>query len=273
MIILFSILQIALFISANQLSSNAIYQSFEVHSDGTVYDRTAQEKDWNVQWSEDDKMSNFAAITNEEAYSGNNSLRITHSPDKASGGSAAWELPEEDEYYLSYKVKFEEDYDFNGDVHSGGKLPGLSSSDGWLSGGQTSNGSNGFTIRYMWDEDGRAKLYVYHMDRPEQWGESFYFEDESGQPVYFEAGKWHELTQRVEINEGDRKNGSIEVWMDGEQVLNIDGLQFVNNGSGIDSLYFSNFHGGSDSGWYPDKESYTYYDDFVISTDPADVGL
>lgn len=259
--------------SVNQLSSDAIYVGFENHSNGTTYNSTAQEEDWDVLWSDDSKMNNYSKITNEEASSGKNSLQITHSPNQSSGGSAAWQVPEQDVYYLQYDVKFEEDYDFNGDVHSGGKLPGLSSSDGQLSGGQTATGSNGFTTRYMWDEDGRAKLYVYHMDNPGQWGESFYFEDESGNPVYFQAGEWHEITQRVEINDGDQKNGSVEVWMDDEKVLDIDGLQFVDNGSGIDAVYFSNFHGGNDSGWYPDEESHIYYDDFIVSPNAADVGL
>ncbi|VEP14188.1 conserved hypothetical protein [Hyella patelloides LEGE 07179] len=257
----------------NQPSSNAIVQSFEGHSNGTVYDHVAQKKDWNLLWSQDARMKNFAKITNSEAYSGNNSLRITHSPTQASGGGAVWEIPGKDVYYLQYKVKFEAGYDFNGRKYSGGKLPGLTSTDGQASGGQDANGSNGYTTRYMWRENGQAEAYVYHMDKPGQWGESFDFKDVSGQDVYFKPGEWHELTQRVEINDGNQKNGSLDVWMDGQQVLNIDNLRFVNNGSKVDAVYFSNFHGGSGPDWYPDKESHIYFDDFVVSTNPADVGV
>lgn len=253
--------------------SQATRVGFETHEAGTIYDRSAQSKDWDVVWSKSNWMNNYTNITDREAYSQQKALRITYPIDATAGGSAAWKLPPQKEYYLSYWVKFAEDFDFDGSKKSGGKLPGLSGAGGYCSGGQHCNGNNGFSSRYMWGENGRVKLYLYHMNKPTKWGENFWFKDKLGQDIYFQRGKWHNLIQRVKINDGILSNGEIDVWIDGEQVLSLSGLQFVSNNKKIDSLLFSTFHGGGNSDWWPDHEVYSYFDDFVISTNASDVGL
>ena len=79
--------------------------------------------------------------------------------------------------------------------------------------------------------------------------------------------------QRVRINDGDRSNGEIDVWMDGERVLDLNELRFVTNNRGIDALMFSTFHGGSTDDWLPERTVYSYWDDFIVSPNAADVGL
>ncbi len=66
---------------------------------------------------------------------------------------------------------------------------------------------------------------------------------------------------------------SLDVWMNGEQVLDLDGLKFVTNNKGIDGILFASFHGGSSSDWFPERTQHSYFDDVVVSTDAADVGL
>lgn len=257
------------------ISSQAITVGFETHVPGIKYNRAVQSQDWDAVSSNDNWM-NRATITDSESHSGDQSLRITYLPNETSGGSAVWALPSENEYYLSYRVKFANDFDFDGPRKSGGKLPGLAGRNeagNLCGGGQTCTGDNGFSSRYMWRNNGRAELYLYHMDKPDQWGERFDFEGSDGSEKYFQRGKWHNLIQRVKINDGNQLNGEVDVWLDGEQVLSIDELRFVTNNQGIDSLYFSTFHGGSGSDWLPEREVYSYWDDFIISTDPADVGL
>lgn len=185
------------------LSTQAITVGFENHNVGTEYDRSAQEKDWEVNWVDTKLTDDSAFISDQEAHSGNKSLEISYSPDERKGAGAAWAIPEQREYYLSYWVKFEDNFDFDGSKNSGGKLPGLAGAGGYCSGGETCNGNNGFSSRYMWGEQGRAKLYLYHMDKPTQWGENFWFKDSNGRDIYFETGQWHNLIQRVKINDGD----------------------------------------------------------------------
>ena len=257
------------------IKTKAIKVGFETHLPGIKYNKFAQSKDWDAISSKESWMKH-ALITNKESHSGKKSLRITYPANMRSGGSAIWNLPSRSEYYLSYWVKFEDNFDFNGSKKSGGKLPGLGARDAaedLCSGGKICTGDNGFSSRYMWRRNGRATLYLYHMNKPGRWGETFNFEDKDGNKQYFQKGKWHHLIQRVKINDGNQSNGEVNVWMDGKQVLTIDKLKFVTNNQGIDSLYFSTFHGGKTREWLPQREVYSYWDDFIISTNPADVGL
>ena len=253
-----------------QLSNDAISVDFENHTNNTSYDYSAQSQDWDVAWS--NQMDRFASISNQEARSGNNALQMTYPANEQSNAGAKWQVPSSQEYYLSYWVKFDGDFDFDGSKYSGGKLPGLGSGD-LASGGTKPTGTNGFTSRYMWREGGKATLYLYHMDQPGTYGEDILLQDSNGNDKYFERGQWHNMIQRVKVNDGSQSNGEIDVWMDGEQVLDLDNLKFVTNGQGIDTTYFSSFHGGNGSEWWPDRDDNAYFDDFVVSTNAADVGL
>lgn len=253
-----------------QLSSNALSVGFENHGNGTRYDYSAQSQDWDVAWSY--QVDQFGTISNEESRSGSNSLKILYPSYQQSNAGSKWEIPSQKEYYFSYWVKFEDNFDFNGSRHSGGKLPGLGAGD-LASGGNIPNGTNGFTSRYMWREDGKAVLYLYHLDQPATYGEDILLQGEDGSQKYFERGKWHNLIQRVRTNDGTQANGEVDVWLDNEQVLSIDNLRFATNNQGIDTAYFSTFHGGNGSEWWPDQNVNAYFDDFVVSTNAADVGL
>ncbi|MEO0931598.1 MAG: polysaccharide lyase, partial [Pseudomonadota bacterium] len=232
--------------SDGTVTSGAIRRGFDNHDNGQEYEISLQERDWDVRFGE--TTAENATISNEYAVSGGQSLRVTYQDDENDAAASSWALPEEDTYYLSYWVLFEDGFDFNGDDHSGGKLPGLAS-DGLASGGGDVTGENGFTARYMWREDGAAELYLYHMDKPGRYGESFEFVDADDEPIKFQPGEWHQLIQKVTINDDRQANGEITVWMDGQEVLDLDGLRFVTDGSGIDRLYFSSFFGGNDDGW------------------------
>ncbi|MGL5076786.1 MAG: polysaccharide lyase, partial [Waterburya sp.] len=243
---------------------------FEQHSDNTSYNSITQAKDWKVGWS--NNMHKYATISDDFAHSGSKSLKITYPSDAQANTGASWLVPSQKQYYLSYWVKFDQNFDFDGSKLSGGKLPGMGTDD-LCGGGQNCTGTNGFTSRYMWRENGKATLYLYHMDKPGKYGEDFTFQGSDGNDKYFERGKWHNLIQRVKINDGNQSNGEIDVWMDKEKVLDIDNLKFVTDNKGIDTLYFSSFHGGNGSEWWPEKNVNAYFDDFVVSTNAADVGL
>jgi len=205
-----------------------------------------------------------ASITDSPSL-GSRSLRIRYQSGTFGGGSGPnveTILPPKDEYYLSYWIQFADNFDWGG-RHEGGKLPGLAGK-GLASGGQEVTGSNGFTARYMWRPDGRAVIYLYHMDKPGKWGEDLQLKDASGLDKFFKRGQWHKLTQRIKINTGNNNDGHVQVWMDGEEVLLRTDIRFVNNGAKVDRFYFNTFHGGGDSDWAPSVTSYAYFDDIDI---------
>ena len=254
------------------LSDDAISVGFEKHDNNMAYDRVAQDKDWDVRWTGDD-MINYASISNQQASSGSKSLKVTYPDNVQINVGSQYSIPPKNEYYLSYRLKFDDNFGFNGEFvgSTGGKLPGLAA-NGLCSGGATCNGTNGFTSRYMWREDGRAVLYLYHMDKPGRFGEDIQLVL-NGQNLYFPKGRWFTLTQRVRINDGNQSNGSIDVWFDQQKVLSRSNLRFVTNGQKVDTLYFSTFHGGSGETWWPRYTTQAYFDDFIVSPQASDVGL
>ena len=199
-------------------------------------------------------------------HAGRHSLRIDY-PKGAVGPSqgghqAAIQLAPAVQYCLSYWLRFSEGFSWGGS-EQGGKLPGLA--QGRLcSGGDSCNGSNGFTARYMWRENGAAVLYLYHMDKPDRWGEDFALLP-GKKPFYFEPGQWTHLEQRVKINSGENPDGEVQVWVNGTEALNLRGLRFVTDGSKVDTFYFSTFHGGNTPGWGPLSDGRVWFDDIRIA--------
>lgn len=227
--------------------------------------------------------ANRGSIDNTQFHSGNYSLRMFYPKGKFgtgnSGGQAPLMVPPLLEYFASYQVRFSNDFSW-GSASEGGKLPGLSGG-GRCSGCASCSGSNGFTARLMWREDGKAVLYLYHMNKENPGcGDSFDIVVE-GKNLVFQKGVWYRISQRVKANTGNEKNGEVEMWINNEQaqiklhngslVDKLTGIQFVNNGDKVDALYFSTFHGGSNSNWAPANDSYIWFDDITISSKLSDV--
>lgn len=214
--------------------------------------------------------SERASIDNRVAHDGQQSLRVffpKSSVGPSQGGHQATILLEpREQYYLSYWLKFSKDFSW-GNVEHGGKLPGLAQGK-TCSGGDVCDGSNGFTARYMWRENGAAVLYLYHMDKPHQWGEDYPLIVKGGEPFFFKRGEWVHLVQRVKINTGNLANGEVQVWVNDVEALSLEGLRFVNDGIKIDTFYVSTFHGGNTPGWGPLNDSYLWIDDIRISNKP-----
>ncbi len=181
---------------------------------------------------------------------------------RETGAQIALRLESRREYFASYRLRIDEGFSW-GTRHRGGKLPGLGSGE-LCSGGMTCDGTNGFTARLMWRDAGEAVLYLYHMDKPQKWGEDMPLIRESGEQVVFAPGRWYQVTERVRINSTDMHDGEAEIWIDGGRVLLVDGLRFVTDGSGVDRFYFSTFHGGNTPDWAPQHDSTIHFDDFKI---------
>lgn len=187
-------------------------------------------------------------------------LRISypagHFGSDRTGSQFVLNLPPADEYDLSYKVMFEEGFDFR----LGGKLPGLTSGGEKFTGGHHPEKGEGWSGRFMWREGGAAELYLYYVDNESEWGDQHAFKG-----VILQPGKWYEFRQRIRLNSPDGRDGRIQAWLNGKKVVDVKGLRLRIGEQGyIDSFYFSTFHGGQTPEWAPTNHSYARFDDIQI---------
>ncbi|GAB3365878.1 polysaccharide lyase [Modestobacter lapidis] len=157
--------------------------------------------------------------------------------------------------YLRYWVRLPEDFAFA----KGGKLPGLFGGSE-VSGGEEPDGTDGFSTRLMWREDGAGEVYLY---APGESGTSL------GRGSWtWPRGDWVCVEQHVALNDPDRDDGSVTVWLDGEEVFTEDGLRYrAVEDLKIDGVFFSTFFGGADPSWASPKDQYADFAAFALSAD------
>lgn len=216
------------------------------------------------------------------AHSGSKSIRVAYPKGQFgpqnTGAQAPLPFVPQQQYYMSYYVRFSDDFSW-GTKSEGGKLPGLSGG-ARCSGCDTCKGNNGFTARLMWRAGGKAVVYLYHMEKIDPCGENYDIVV-NGSTLKFQRGLWYKISERIKVNTTGNHDGEVEIWINdqhaqlktyaGTLVDQLQGIQFVSNGDKVDNLYFSTFHGGSTTDWAPTVDSYTWFDDFVVSTNKADV--
>lgn len=220
-----------------------------------------------------DGMDTRTSIDTSTFISGEKSLKVEfpvgkHGP-KFSGAQAPLMLPPNNEYFMSYYLKFDNDFSWGG-RDQGGKLPGLAAGKN-CSGCITCDGKNGFTARFMWRKGGKAVLYLYSMNKKSRCGDDYDLILPDKSLAHFVPGQWIHLTERVKINDSEKENGEVQIWFNGQEVLSLNKLKFVDNGQKIDNFYFSTFHGGSGDQWSPLNDSYIWFDDIKVSTNYQDV--
>ncbi|MEM9726689.1 MAG: polysaccharide lyase [Pseudomonadota bacterium] len=143
---------------------------------------------------------------------------------------------------LSYEVRFQPGFAFG----KGGKLPGLWG--GHSVAGCAKRTDGGFSTRFMWNRHGQGFVYAYLADRDSRCGESIGFQ--RGQKrINFTPGKWHRLEQLVALNTPGRADGVLQVWFDGELMIDQRNVLYRESDRvRIDGLMFSTFFGGSSKG-------------------------
>ena len=243
------------FAVGQEAESLTLSQDFEGSGSG-AYTAQALRRDWRgLEWA---NLLGRAEIVG-DAQQGN-VLRVSYPQGgvgpSQTGGQFVVNIPPADEYTLTYKVRFEEGFDFR----LGGKLPGLTSGGSKYTGGRHPDDGDGWSARFMWREDGAAEVYLYYVDMQTQWGEQLPL-----QGVVLEPGKWIELKQRIRINSPDGSDAQIQAWVDGKLVMEKSGFRLRLGDQGqIDSFYFSTFHGGNTEEWGPLNDSFVRFDDFEV---------
>ncbi len=184
------------------------------------------------------------------------------------GGGAQWRLRFDGvlKCNVEYKVMFPVGFDFV----KGGKLPGLCGGNS-PAGGKTSDGSDGFSARIMWREQGEIFQYMYWMERAteKKWGDDLPWIDMNGdqKPFTFIPGQWHTLKTEIIMNTPGERDGSITSWFDGKLALSCIGAFRAKDAIfNIDSFNFTTFFGGNTPDWAPTKNEVVYFSDFKIES-------
>ncbi|AFZ42660.1 hypothetical protein PCC7418_0429 [Halothece sp. PCC 7418] len=169
-------------------------------------------------------------------------------------------LPPQDALLLSYYVRFPNHFQFV----KGGKLPGLFGGQG-NSGGEIPDGSDGFSTRYMWREQGKGEIYAY-LPTSQNYGTSI------GRGRWrFQRNQWYHLQQKIILNQPHQANGVIQVWVNGKEVIHQKDVIFrTTDELKIDGILFSTFFGGGDSSWATPEDTYADFADFSVAVVESD---
>jgi hypothetical protein len=183
-----------------------------------------------------------------------------------------WFLPGQDKVHIRWYAKFAEDF--------GGR--GMHWCQFWacrpdnpksvLGGaGRRPDGTDRFIVnveprvRESEPPPGQVVFYTYWPDMKQSpdgryWGNYFY----PDKPFYIERGKWYCFEMMIQCNEPGKKDGVQALWIDGKEILRVDGMRWRD----VDSLkvnmaMFGNYSSNS-------EHDRTYWlDDVVISSAPV----
>lgn len=206
-----------------------------------------------------------------EAYEGK-SLRITSLKGKigAANGSACWQMNHTsyDELYVSFWFKFNNNIDFV----KGGKIPGFAGGGTAAEGRfRDPDGTNGWSARIAWRDNGDIIQYVYHPNQPGKYADNMFWN--KGGQKYIKPGTWHHMETHIKMNTPGQNDGIIQSWFDGELALDRQNMRFRDVDTfAIDQLLFMHFWGGGDSSYAPVKDEYAYFDKVTISTEQIGTG-
>ena len=250
-------------------NSSAIfdYVNFDERSNGE-YTEEMFDTDFNNEW---ESITGSANILDKN---GSKVLAITHPKDYYKKGiSSGKKLNEFNELYFSYQITFGENYDFS----MGGKMPGLAGLNPNVSskpdGCKTIGEDEGFSLRSMFRENGRAIGYFYHQDKTKSCGDEIDYQHE-GQNFSFKREKTYLIEQYVKMNDANQANGIVTIHVNGFKVLERTNMTFSENGQyAINYQYFQLWHGGNSSGWAVDRDSTAYFDHVAISTKPLSYNI
>jgi hypothetical protein len=231
------------------------------------YDKNAIKRDWlGVLWANPNDRVNVM----EE--NGNRFIRVEY-PQGGVGpseGGAQWKVDFMDafgttynELYVSYKLRFANGFN----PVKGGKLPGMYGGKG-NTGGNSSDGYDGWSARMMWRPESASIFYVYHADMQGTYGDNFPW-DNAGTPQQFSTDEWIQVEHRIVMNTPGKKNGVLQGWYNGVLVFDKQDMQYRHiDDFAIDGFYFSTFFGGSSAVWAPTQNEIIDFDDFIFSTSP-----
>jgi len=245
--------------------------NFENHTEGTDYTDNVADGDFNFQW--ETISAKTSTIVN-----GRWEMLIPKDQIKK-GVHAAKDIVPTESVYFGYEIEFHAGYDFS----TGGKLPGLVGlnkdlkkangnqvyPDGCNAEGQGPD--EGFSLRSMFRENGRAIGYFYHQGNPllnGYCGEEIDYMH-NGEPFSFTPGVSYYVETYAQMNDAHQANGIVRIWVNGQLVLErTDMVLGESRIYDINHMMFYFWHGGSSSSWAPSVDSLMSFDNVILSTSP-----
>ncbi|GJE88084.1 hypothetical protein PsYK624_041670 [Phanerochaete sordida] len=180
------------------------------------------------------------------------------------------------EVTFGYTIYYEDGFEFN----LGGKLPGIYGGDSdevalSCSGGKRDNRC--FSARLMWRQNGAGEMYTYLPQAysandavcdvpPFSTCNDVYGASVGRGSFKFAAGKATSVSMRVRLNDVNQQNGELELWADGQSVINVGGLVLRDSDAGrIRGMMMQTFFGGSTQNYASPKDQHVYFRDFTIA--------
>lgn len=239
----------------------------------TLWSNGFQESNWQTLWGVQSQgswgMQENAQVISDPSRQFAKVLRVKYPAGSASPNASRQEgaplggaqfysklgMTPQDSLRLSYYARFSENFDFV----KGGKLPGFFGGTA-VSGGNTPDGTNGFSTRFMWRRNADGEVYAY-LPTSTEYGTSI------GRGNWrFKPGVWHHIEQEVILNQPGKADGKIRVWLGGQLVLDQGGLTFrTTDALKIEGIFFSTFFGGDDTSWATPKDVHIDFTNFKVS--------
>ncbi|KNC81645.1 hypothetical protein SARC_06050 [Sphaeroforma arctica JP610] len=170
---------------------------------------------------------------------------------------------------LEYEVYFPEDFEWT----LGGKLPGMYGGDKECSGERPSDGTNCFSTRLMWREDGEGEAYMYIPVEEQQ----FDVQDKchmGDDPTHcslnrgvlnFQAGSWNKLKQIITLNTVGDNDGWFELYHNNKLVMKERIVYRTTEKLRLSGMFFSTFFGGDSEEYAPERDQYLSFKNIVLS--------
>lgn len=180
------------------------------------------------------------------------------------------------EILFSYSVFFPEGFQFN----KGGKMPGLYGGTSLDSAKSCSGGSKRndcFSARLMWRTNGMGEFYNYfpvsatqpdgYCSTPPMSTCNPSYGDSIGRgSFYWATGSWTTVAQRLKLNDAGVSNGEQELYVNGQSVLSLTGLQMsVSEDTKLYGIMAQVFFGGSDDTWASPQDQSAYFKDWSLA--------
>ncbi|KAK0488986.1 hypothetical protein IW261DRAFT_1326401 [Armillaria novae-zelandiae] len=176
------------------------------------------------------------------------------------------------EAIMSYRVMFEPGWEWA----QGGKLPGIFGGEGdasyRCSGGRQNDRCQCFNARLMWRPGGAGEIYTYFPLTEGNEAAILRVPGSKKNPDYgfsigrgafiWPVGRWVDVALRVKLNEMNKQNGELALYIDGKTVVFVHGLTMkMSNDATIKGMHFQTFFGGHTEDWASPKDQKAWFSD------------